>query len=156
MFDGFAVFKPSDPALDGLLSEHDLNCATSSPNAVYGTRYNRNQFETPRIMLDYSNVTAMETNRTFTLHHLKIKPLDMPFAYTKLTLKGRQVDGHQLEWNVDFPAGFHDMFKVDITGFSGQKWNNLQYLDIMADFVNGGQFLDWEFCLDDLEVSLNN
>ena len=55
-----------------------------------------------------------------------------------------------LEWHVDFPAGYHLPFKVKIAEFSGEDWNELYGVEILADF--GEQALDWEFCIDDLEI----
>jgi len=77
-----------------------------------------------------------------------------PFSYAVLKLRGIPAQGEALEWSVDFPNGFHDMFTVKIDEFSGKSWRGLDSLQITADFVNGDQYMDWEFCFDDLEVAL--
>ncbi|RMZ76296.1 hypothetical protein DV737_g4905, partial [Chaetothyriales sp. CBS 132003] len=158
-FEGFYVFKPTDPEIGRVISENDLNCATSKPNALYGTRFNfEDEPKLPFISAaapfsqdDKMTVGSMtggssEPPTLFELESLKVKALDMPFAYTTLSLP--------LEWAVDFPAGFHDMFKVDIEAFSGRKWSNLTKLEIWADFHDdsNGIVLDWEYCFDDLRV----
>lgn len=149
-FNGFLAMKPDDPELEGLISEFDLNCAVSSPNAIYGTRYNHNPPTVPEIRLAKSSNFS-----SFALASLKIKPLDMPpFSHTKLTLRASGAEMPPLEWSVDFPNGFHDMFTVKIEEFSGEDWSGLQSLQITADFVNGGRYMDWEFCFDDLEIVL--
>lgn len=117
-FDGFLAIKPDDPGLEGLISESDLNCAVSSPNAIYGTRYNNHPAVIPEIRLAKNS-----TFSSFGLASLKIKPLDMPpFSYTKLTLRGNRAQMSPLEWTVDFPNGFHDTFLVKIEEFSGKSW----------------------------------
>ena len=149
-FNGLLAMKPADPGLEGLISESDLNCAVSSPNAIYGTRYNHDPPVVPKVRLAKSSNFS-----SFALSSLKIKPLDMPpFSYTRLTLRGGRAQMHPLEWSVDFPTGFHDMFTVKIQEFSGETWSGLESLQITADFVNGGYNMDWEFCFDDLEIIL--
>ena len=39
---------------------------------------------------------------------------------------------------------------MKIAEFSGEDWNELYGVEILADF--GEQALDWEFCIDDLEI----
>jgi len=55
-----------------------------------------------------------------------------------------------LEWSVDFPSGYHLPFLVKMEEFSGKTWKNIYKIEIVADF--GYDALDWEFCVDDLEV----
>jgi hypothetical protein len=149
-FNGFLALTPDDPALEDLISEHDLNCAASSPNAVYGTRSNRRPSAVPEIVLAKESAFS-----SFALLSLKIKPLDMPpLGYAKLTLRGIRDKKFPLYWSVDFPHGFHDMLKVDIEEFSGMEWSDLSSLEMTVDFVNAGSYMDWEFCFDDLEVVL--
>ncbi|RMZ87368.1 hypothetical protein DV736_g5403, partial [Chaetothyriales sp. CBS 134916] len=124
-FEGFYVFKPTDPEIERVISENDLNCATSRPNALYGTRFN---FEDePKLPFITAATLFSQDNKT---------------------------TASTLEWAVDFPAGFHDMFEVDIKAFSGRKWSNLTKLEVWADFHddNNGIVLDWEYCLDDLQI----
>ena len=151
MFDGFLAFRPDDPALEEFISKNDLNCAVSSPNAVYGTRYNSAPLAVPVILLAKDSKYS-----SFQLVSVKIKPLNMPpLGFTKLRLRATRAGGRlPLDWDVDFPHGFHDMFNVKIQEFSGTPWNNLRSLWISADFVYNGRNMDWEFCLDDLEVLL--
>ena len=157
-FDGLLAFKPTDPELDGLISGKDLNCATSSPNALYGTRYiydsgtEKKATKLPYIALSpAANASAGEPT-SFQLRTLKIKPLDMPFAYTTLSVRGHRPKKETLEWAVDFPAGFHEMLHLHIEAFSGHSWSGLNKLELWADFHNGDMVLDWEFCLDDVEL----
>lgn len=146
--DGFLAFRPDAPELEGLISGFDLNCAVSTPNALYGTRFNDNPPETPRIQLAESSVFS-----SFALVSVDIKPLNMPpLGHAKLTLRAGRFDQPPLEWSVDFPHGFHTMFKVKIEEFSGEQWTALRNLQITADFVNGGRCMDWEFCLDNLHI----
>jgi hypothetical protein len=149
-FEGFLAFKPNASSLTDIISKHDLNCAVSSPNAVYGTRHNSKPPSIPDITLaEHSGFSS------FTLLSVRIKALNMPpLGYTKVALRGVRQTGLPLDWSVDFPHGFHDMLHVKIEEFSGTSWSGLQSLSITADFVNEGSYMDWEYCLDDLEVIL--
>ncbi len=151
-FEDFFIFKPSDPELDGLISKHDLNCAASKPNALYGARP-LPLTQVPTIRL---NGTRSGASRTFTLHSMKIKPLDMPMAYAEVNLQGLRLDNTTVLWSVDFPAGFHSMLEVEIESFSTATWDKLVQLEIWSDFHHAGSAIDWEFCIDDLEVSFQD
>jgi hypothetical protein len=149
-FQGFAILQPNATALKGLISEHDLNCAVSAPNALYGTRYLQDKMMLPQIQL-----TNQSTYTSFALKSMYIKPLDMPpFSHATVRLEASRIGGEQLQWSVDFPNGFHDTFQIRIEEFSRTSWSKLSSLQITADFVNGDQLMDWEFCLDDLEIEL--
>jgi hypothetical protein len=154
-FTDFFALEPHNPALHNLISENDLNCATSSPNSLYGARPLPND-RLPSIRLNPSFGTEADAISSFTLHSLNIKPLDMPLAYAKVSIHGKRHDKTSILWNVDFPAGFHDMLYVKIDSFSGQKWDRLVQLEIWADFYHDGSNMDWEFCLDDLKVSFQD
>jgi hypothetical protein len=148
-FHDFFVFEPTDAALSSRISRYDLNCAVSKPNALYGAR-----------PLPVSRAPSIQIqdgfNETFTLHSLKMKPLDIPFGYTKVSLRGYQNGSHTLSWDVDFPAGFHDVLGIDLLDFSRQRWEKLTKVDVRADFYNGDLAMDWEFCIDDIEVSVES
>ena len=149
-FQDFLILKPSDPELEGLISKHDLNCAASKPNALYGARPGPlSQIPTLRL-----NATRCGTCRTFKLRSLKIKPLDMPISYAKINLRGLKLDNSTILWNVDFPAGFHDMLHVEFKSFSNETWHELVRLEIWSDFYHAGATMDWEFCVDDIAVTI--
>lgn len=57
-----------------------------------------------------------------------------------------------MRWNVTFPAGFHDMLYVELQAFTGEQWQMLESLKIWAEFENAGTSMDWEFCIDDMEI----
>lgn len=160
-FAGFYAFKPNDSALEDLISLEDLNCAVSAPNALYGTRQNlqllqrsnrgSSESSLPTITL-YESASAP---KSFQLHSVKVKPLSMPLGHAKLVLNGTKINGDVVVWSVDFPAGYNEMFEVNIARFSNESWTDLRSLSIFADFHYSGIVEDWEFCLDDLEVALN-
>lgn len=158
-FGGFLVFEPSATELDNLISPEDVNCATSSPNALYGTRYNFEPDRTnepkqaPYFALSSSSHCSQQLRSSFALRALKLKPLNMPFAYTTLSIRGHGRNA-TLDWSVDFPAGFHDMLSIEVEKFSRQIWTNLTKVEVWADFHNDDFVIDWEFCLDDLEIVL--
>lgn len=162
-FDGLYPFKPQADAFKEKLSEHDLNCAVSAPNALYGARYRvgksqlRYQMsrheDVPAIHIDAKSAAVFGIHPYFTLHSLKIKPLDIPLSHTTLYLKGYTSE-QVLHWQVDFPLGFHDMLHVRIDEFSKRKWQKLERLELFANlYYDGG---DWEFCLDDMEVEFHS
>ncbi|EXJ77208.1 hypothetical protein A1O3_10366 [Capronia epimyces CBS 606.96] len=170
VFNGFYAFDPSHPLLEGIISLEDLNCAVSQPNALYGTRDNFKSILSGRPASGTG--TGTDTDRkpsiqpsnsthTFTIHRLKLKPLNMPLGSATVYLQGsrrsskvRDAD-EVLNWSVDFPAGFHDVLDVRVREFSGKTWDRLEVLYVWADFHYNEVILDWEFCLDDMEVEID-
>lgn len=150
-FSSYSVLTPRAPALEGLISEYDLNCAVSSPNALLGSRpcedCNGAYFE-------IANATAMKEAGLlpcFTLHSFYVKPMDAPKPGTTVRVKGYSWSKSKpLEWSVDFPSGYHLPFLVKMREFSGVDWNEIHKIEVVADF--GYDALDWEFCLDDIDV----
>lgn len=150
-FSSYSVLTPRDPALDGLISEHDLNCAVSSPNALIGSR--------PQELADgayfhIANATSMAEQGLrpyFMLKSFYIKPMDAPAPGTRVSVKGyTNARKEPYLWHVDFPSGFHLPFLVKIAEFSGEEWRETYKVEIVADF--GYDRLDWEFCVDDIEL----
>jgi hypothetical protein len=106
----------------------------------------------PGIHIDTRSAAVFGLKPYFTLHSLKIKPLDIPCSYTTLYLKGYTSE-QVLHWEVEFPLGFHDMSHVRMEEFSKRKWQELERLEIFANLhYDGG---DWEFCLDDMEIEFH-
>lgn len=60
-----------------------------------------------------------------------------------------------LTWRVDFPAGYHDVLNVSLRGYTHNKWQNLSRVELWANFNDADVPMDWEFCVDDLEVDFN-
>lgn len=79
--------------------------------------------------------------------------MDAPPPGTTLFVTGyshARNESDPFEWHVYFPAGYHLPFQVRMPEFSGETWSELYGVEILADF--GEQALDWEFCIDDLEI----
>ncbi|KAK6371793.1 hypothetical protein LTS17_008617 [Exophiala oligosperma] len=161
IFDGFYAFDPSDAGLKGIIWPGDTNCAVSKPNALYGTREN---FKS-NIPSDDKSLHSRsdrkpsfrhqdEAGGTFTVHTLTIKPLDLPLGLVTIHLKGIRADSSTLAWEVDFPAGYHGVLDVRLQEFSGRVWDGLERLEIWADFHYNDLDMDWEFCVDDVDVEL--
>ena len=53
-------------------------------------------------------------------------------------------------WHVDFNFEYHLPFRVKMQEFSREEWDRLYKVEFFADY--GEDALDWEFCMDDLEV----
>ena len=90
----------------------------------------------------------------FTLRSLQLKPMVAPKPGTKVWIKGFHHGGGKENpslWDVDFPSGYHLPLLVDMAKFSKQSWEKLYKVEIGADF--GYEALDWEFCVDDIELS---
>ena len=148
IFEGFYAFDPTHPYFDGIISVHDLNCAVSKPNALYGSKVTK---QSPV-------VKSYDESRSFTLHALKIKPLDLPVGFVTINLRGLRSNNSipPLAWSVDFPAGFHDVLVVRMKEFTKTSWEGLTRLEVWADFHNGEvEMEDWEFCIDDLELEMH-
>ncbi len=79
--------------------------------------------------------------------------MDAPPPWCTITVYGyshARNESDPFMWHIDFPAGYHLPLLVKMQEFSGEDWSQLHGVEILADF--GEQALDWEFCLDDLEV----
>lgn len=79
--------------------------------------------------------------------------MDAPLPGTSIVVYGYSHERNEsdpFQWHVDFPAGYHLPLLVKMTEYSGETWSQLYGVEILADF--GEQALDWEFCIDDLEV----
>lgn len=163
-FSHYNVLTPQDPNLKGRISSNDLNCAVSSPNALIGSRvsssthfdYDRDS-EIPDGAYFYianaSKMVDVGLQPYFTLLSFNVKPMDAPSPGSQIIVRGYSYarnDSDPFQWHVDFPAGFHLPFLVKMQEYSGDDWDRLYGVEILADF--GEQRLDWEFCIDDLEV----
>ena len=70
---------------------------------------------------------------------------------TTVYVKGYPVsEGESLAWHVEFPVGYHLPFRVELERYSRDAWDRLERVEMWADY--GEDALDWEFCVDDLEV----
>ncbi len=79
----------------------------------------------------------------------------MPLGFVTITLQGFRPPTQRtnpLTWSVDFPAGFHDVLDVQLEKFSQMSWDGLERLQVWADFHYNDVTMDWEFCLDDLDI----
>lgn len=155
---------------EGLISAHDLNCAVSNPNALHGSRYNvqssvlaLDQDEEPST-LPYIRPSNRDTS--FSLKAFKVKPLNFPINSVTLNVRGTRAaksvspleegdDQPNMTWSVDFPAGYHEVLNVTMQDFTHHNWHNLSRLELWADFNNADTLMDWEFCIDDLEIEVH-
>lgn len=169
-FSRYNILTPRDPALEGLIVPSDLNCAVSAPNALIGSRYASGAAETiarsrklrgiQRLeepegayfgIANASALIAEGLHPYFTLRKLYIKPLAAPSSGTTVTINGySRYHKDPLTWNIYFASDYHEPFEVKIQEYSKQEWSQLYGVEILADY--GEDKLDWEFCLDDLEV----
>ncbi|MCJ1391398.1 hypothetical protein MMC18_004262 [Xylographa bjoerkii] len=77
--------------------------------------------------------------------------MDAPDVGATVYLKGYTLSGGApLEWKVEFPAGYHLPFRVALGKHSRDAWERLRRVEMWAEY--GEDTLDWEFCVDDLEV----
>lgn len=149
-FSTFIIFNPRDPALSNFITENDLNCATSSPNALLGSRAYERGAPASFIIANASSMIAEGLEPHFTLLSFYIKPMDAPPPGVTIFVRGYSHAQEPIGWHVDFPSGYYLPFLVDLGRFSGLSWNYLHRIEISANF--GEDTLDWEFCLDDLEL----
>ncbi|KAL8934892.1 MAG: hypothetical protein Q9216_005683 [Gyalolechia sp. 2 TL-2023] len=154
-FSAYNIFRPRDPAFEGIITPNDYNCAVSPPNALLGSRLGSN-LQSPSFQIaDEVAMTKDGLHPSFDLRSFYIKPMDAPLPGTRINVKGfRFGQGEELKWHVDFPSGYHLPFLVKMEEYSREKWEKLTRVEITADF--GEDDLDWEFCLDDLELDFHN
>lgn len=98
-----------------------------------------------------SGLIAEGLHPYFTLRKLYIKPLAAPSSGTNVTIKGYSLARKDpLSWYIYFASDYQEPFEVKIQEYSKQAWDQLYGVEILADY--GEDKLDWEFCLDDLEI----
>ena len=127
----------------------------SSPNAIIGSRSGEiGSKEQIGASISIANATLMANSRLapyFSLRSFHVKPMDAPPPGTTISLKGySHARAVPFTWHVDFISEYHLPFLVKLQEFSRQAWNELYKVEVFADF--GEDKLDWEFCIDDLEV----
>ncbi|KAI9830161.1 MAG: hypothetical protein M1819_005838 [Sarea resinae] len=149
------IVAPTDPALDGYISDHDLNAAVSPPNALIGSRFHPDDpsEDTPASFFLGASTAAREgLEPYFDLDSFYVKPLDAPAPGVWLFVRGYPYDDDRepLTWSVEFVVGYHEPFLVKIEEYSRAEWRALGKVEMWAQF--GVQRLDWEFCVDDLRV----
>ena len=154
-FSSYNVLKPRDPSLNGKITDRDLNCAVSPPNALIGSRYTSDLTkDTKGAYFEIANASAMVEDGLypyFTLMRFNIKPMDAPPAVITVDVKGYSgARDDAYNWRVRFPIGFHEPFLVKMQEYSDEEWSQIYRVEIVADY--GEDALDWEFCIDDLEV----
>lgn len=77
--------------------------------------------------------------------------MDAPSPGTSVYVKGYKADsGREIPWHVDFPSGYHELLLVKLEKFTGEPSDGMGNIEIWADF--GYDALDWEFCIDNVEV----
>ncbi|KAI9697807.1 MAG: hypothetical protein M1836_004483 [Candelina mexicana] len=148
----FNVFFPKSPSLAHLISPNDLNCATSPPNALLGSRTSKDDIAS--FTINTTSTSPSHLRPYFTLHKFNIKPLDAPPPGTEMHVRGTSVDEKVFEWSVTFPAGYTLPLEVRVEEFTAEKWERLGKVEMWAEF--GYDALDWEFCVDDLEVEFTS
>ena len=149
------MIAPKDPGLAGIISPRDLNCAVSAPNALVGSRsYGKEEAASFRIA-NGSSITTKHPRQSFALISFYIKPLDAPPMDITVSVIGYSyAQDKPLQWHVDFPAGYHLPFLVKMREYSRDQWEYLYAVEVSAEF--SVDKLDWEFCVDDLEVHFQN
>jgi hypothetical protein len=152
------VIAPRDPNLP-YIQPPDRNCATSSPNALLGSRYGP-QDRRPTIMVNAEATSLRQLHPFFDLHSLSIKPIALPVdavpVIANVTITGWAANQPEMYspvvFRVEWTSGYTEPLLVDLDSkqFSEYKWEALEVLDLSVDY--GPDQLDWEFCLDDLTV----
>ena len=102
---------------------------------------------------EIGNTTAVEAEFTpsFDLVTFYLKPMDAPPPGTTVFVKGYSDSREEaLEWHVTFTTGYHLPLLVKLEEYSREPWDQLHKVEIWAEY--GEDALDWEFCIDDLEV----
>ena len=150
-FSSYSVLTPRDPKLEGMISENDLNCAVSTPNALIGSRPMENADGAYFYIANATLMTEEGLQPYFTLKSFDIKPMDAPAPGTTVAVKGyTKALKKPYVWQVDFPSGYHLPFLVKFEEYSGEAWEEIYKVEIIADF--GYDNLDWEFCIDNIEL----
>lgn len=152
LFSSFDIFNLTDLTNAKFLSLNDYNCAVSSPNTLIGSR-SAGEGSSPA-SIQIADAASMALNGLypyFTLVSFYIKPMDSPPPEKKVYVRGHTyAQKEPFLWEVEFPYGYHLPFLVKVEEYSGKPWEQLYKVEVAADF--GPDALDWEFCIDNLEV----
>ena len=149
----FSLLNVPQAYLDGTLAAGDLNCATSPPNALLGSRSNRSIWPRFSLLPSPQNNTPEASSKApdFQLLSLTVKPLHSTPRYVTLLAQGWTIEGGRAIDNVGFSLtwlneGYQRPFTLDLTLWDNWR-KNLSVVEMWAESEAGE---DWEFCVDDL------
>ena len=143
---------------NGSLAPEDINCATSAPNALLGSRADPSVW--PRIALSsafHGTIPTSESKsqaKSFKLLGLSIKALGVVPQYLSIILQGwviesgRVVDSAFLSLTY-LREGHQSVTKLDLSRWASWQ-KNITVVEMSAE-SRGGE--DWEFCVDDVLVN---
>lgn len=138
---------------NGSLEPEDINCASSAPNALMGSRADRSVW--PRIALSSGFQGASSKAKSFRLLGLSMKPLGATPVFLSFIVQGWVIESGRA---VDYAAvsvmylreGHQPVFNLDVTRWvTWQK--NVSVIEMWAQTREGE---DWEFCVDDVRIEL--
>ena len=134
-FSSFDIFQPTHPALGDFITPRDHNCATSSPNALIGSRSGFSNAPPSFSILQAGNSITSMQGATFDLVGFSIKPMESPSPGTTIHVKGySHRRSKPSKWSVEFISGYHLPFLVNLEEHSRDPWGELYTVEIVADF----------------------
>ena len=152
-FSGFTIIDPVKTAQEGLISLRDIDCATSYPNALWGSR-ERSRALWPRITLNSTTARNAGVSPLFNLRGVTFKLLGNTTALSSIFMRCYGVvDGeirHSHSMGITFSrGGYHEPFHIE-PGEVFRGWGKkVNLMEIYGETARGD---DWEFCIDDFEV----
>ena len=146
IFHSFDIFQPNHSALSDYITPQDYNCATSSPNALIGSRSGHSQVPPSFSSLRFSDSITSKQVITFDLLGLSIKPMESPPPGTTIHVKGyshRRL--RPSNWSVEFISDYHLPFLISFADYSKDSWDELHTVEIVADFGEFALDVGWLF-----------
>ncbi|CZR57929.1 uncharacterized protein PAC_07819 [Phialocephala subalpina] len=147
----FQIFDPILASKAGLFPPEDTNCATSSPNALLGSRPTTGTW--PRLILDPSNSTdpSYFHIQSFAIKALGLVPRDLALHVNGFEITNGKVVTMYQAFVMYLRTGYQGMFVLD---FARLGWwpKRINALEFWAQTSDGRK--DWKFCIDDLKIAL--
>ncbi|KAL2814009.1 hypothetical protein BJX63DRAFT_207231 [Aspergillus granulosus] len=139
----------------GSISIHDIDCASSQPNALFSASDRDGRKVRPRWVSDPTKLHAAGLSAFFNLNGLSIKPLGkVPRGLTLEVIAWEIRDSRPQNvyntWIAYTKEGYQSMEHYDFTMF-GTSWGRMvNMVEIYARVAD--QQGEWAFCLDDLDI----
>jgi hypothetical protein len=152
-FAGFQVFDPLRAAAINLTSPHDLNCSTSSPNAIMGSR-TVSPPTLPRFYIPEALSDSSESLKFFTLDSIALKGMGYTPRGLLIYINGWAiVDGRAVDYTSLAMGYFREGYQPNASRLQLKKWGWWRKaINVVEIYAQAPNVTDWDFCMDDIEI----
>jgi hypothetical protein len=157
-FTSFTVVNTLTAASLGSISVYDTDCASSQPNALFSARTRDGHKARSRWVADTTKLHSAGLSGFFNLNGPFFKPLgEVPRGLILgiIAWEIRDSEAHNVynTWVAFTEGGQQDMQYYDLTMFGGSWGKTVNMFEVVIRAPGEEQKeVDWNFCLDDLDV----